>query len=76
MALLRVIFYLVYYFCGMSLQASKSTYFATFKSLGTLFLFIAINVLIFVSQVNAKNKDASLEALNKKVNYGILIDFY
>lgn len=59
----------------MSLQASKSTYFATFKSLGTLFLFIAFGLFLDSSYMVKITKNAQLYA-NISMLVGFIIVFW
>ena len=68
--ILRLFLFGFTYFYSMSLVASKSPFFATFKSLGTLFLFIAFGLFLDSSYVVAMTKNAQTYA-----NISMLIGF-
>ncbi|WP_435416376.1 hypothetical protein [Polaribacter aestuariivivens] len=63
------------YFCGMSLLASKSPFYATFKSLGALFLFIGFGLFLDSFYMVKITKNAQLYA-NISMFIGFLIIFW
>ena len=68
-------FYFLYYFSTMSLLASKSPFYATFKSLGVLFFFIGFGLFLDSSYMVGLTKNAQCYA-NISMGIGFAIAFW
>ncbi len=68
-------FYFLYYFSGMSLLASKSSFYATSKSLGALYLFILFGLFLDSFYMLEITKDAQFYA-NISMFIGFAITFW